>query len=120
MLSPSANSRALSWSIGPLIGTFSFRKRRNHLCTALLSSSCTSLVLLFLKQDRFYTFQIFYLCSSSMLIRYFLALRKGKQILMGSSFLQFFECLILYFVRFVLCSTFCSNGRHDREVSKRR
>ena len=28
--------------------------------------------------------------------------------------------LILYFVWFVLCSTFCSNARHNCEVSKRR
>ena len=34
-----ANSRAFSLDIGLLIGTFSLRKIKNHLCTALLSSS---------------------------------------------------------------------------------
>ena len=39
MFNHPANSRAFSLRIGPLIGTFSLRKIRNHLCTALLSSS---------------------------------------------------------------------------------
>ena len=39
MFIPPANSRAVFVSIVPLIGTFSLRKIRNYLCTALLSSS---------------------------------------------------------------------------------
>ena len=47
MFNPPANSTAFSLSIGPLIGTFSLRKIRNHLCTALLSSSNFSSFTLF-------------------------------------------------------------------------
>ena len=38
MFNPPANSRAFFMRMDSLIGTFSLRKIRNHLCTALLSS----------------------------------------------------------------------------------
>ena len=42
MFNPLANSRDFSLSNVPLIGTFSFRKIRNRLCTALLNASYSS------------------------------------------------------------------------------
>ena len=95
MFNPPANSRAFSLSIGPLIGAFSLRKIRNHLCSTLLNSTYFSGFTFF--EGHCYTFEGFCFCSFSMSIRYFWHAEKGSNILMGSSFLQFFECLILCF-----------------------
>ena len=89
-----------SLSIGQLIGTFSLRKIRCHLYTALLSSSYSSGFTLFEMRPLFYFSKILSLFFSHVDKVIFWHSEQGSNILMGSSN----SLSVLYFILYDLFS----------------